>query len=113
MSRPGVGGEAACRSPHEVRPIVEAMRKRASEIAREEIERTMKRIGADPEVEEHLAAMAEALVARLLNPPSARLRQAGADGRGGERLISAAVEMFGLTVEEPDPGEAARVRVSG
>ena len=80
-------------------PIIEAMRQRASEIARQEVDRTMKRIGADPEVEEHLSAMAKALVSKLLNAPSTRLREASTDGRSGERLMAAAVEMFGLAVE--------------
>ncbi len=84
--------------------IIEAMRWRASEIAREEVNRTMKRIGADPEVEEHLAAMAKALVSKLLQPSSARLRQASADGRSRERLMAAAVEMFGLAMVGGPPG---------
>jgi glutamyl-tRNA reductase len=79
--------------------IIEAMRLRASEIARAELERTVKRIGADPEVEAQLAAMAQALVSRLLHPPSARLRQARRDDRNEERLMAAAAEMFGLPVE--------------
>jgi glutamyl-tRNA reductase len=88
-------------------PIIEAMRQRASEIAREEVDRTMKRIGADPEVEERLSAMAKALVSKLLHAPSARLRQASTDVRGGERLMAAAVEMFGLAVEGAPTGESS------
>jgi glutamyl-tRNA reductase len=87
--------EEASHFERKAEPIIEAMRQRASEIAREEVDRTMKRIGADPEVEEQLAAMARALVSKLLQAPSARLRQARTDGRGGERLMTAAVEMFG------------------
>ena len=88
-------------------PIIEAMRQRASEIAREEVDRTMKRIGADPEVEEQLAAMARALVSKLLHGPSARLLQASTKGRGGEMLMTAAVEMFGLAVEAGPPPRAS------
>ena len=95
----GVTEEEASRLEREAGPIIEALWRRASEIAREEVGRTMRRIGADPEVEERLAAMAEALVSELLRPPSARLRQASTDGRSGERLMHAAVEMFGLAVE--------------
>ena len=83
-------------------PIIEGMRQRAEEIAREEFDRTMKRIGADREVEEQLAAMARVLVSRLLHEPSARLRQASTDGRSGERLLAAAAEMFGLALVEGD-----------
>jgi glutamyl-tRNA reductase len=88
-------------------PIIEAMRQRASEIAREEVDRTMKRIGADPEVEERLSAMAKALVSKLLHAPSARLRQASTDVRSGERLMAAAVEMFGLAVDCAPTGQSS------
>jgi glutamyl-tRNA reductase len=77
-------------------PVLAALRRRADRIAREEVERTMRRIGADPEVEAHLAAMARALVAELLRGPSARLQDASAHGPGGERLADAAARMFGL-----------------
>ena len=76
-------------------PIIQAMRQRATQIAREEVDRTARRIGADPEVERRLAALANAVVSKLLHAPSARLRQAAGDG-AGDRLISAAVEIFGL-----------------
>jgi glutamyl-tRNA reductase len=112
LIRLGVDEEEA--SPFERRagPIIEGMRQRASEIAREEFDRTMKRIGPDPEVEGHLAAMAKALVSKLLHEPSARLRQASTDGRGGERLMAAAVEMFGLAVEGAPTGERAEPEVA-
>ena len=106
LIRLGVDEEEASRFERKAGPIIEAMRQRASEIAREEVDRTMKRIGADPEVEEHLAAMAQALVSKLLHAPSARLRQASTDGRSGERLVAAAVEMFGLAVEGAPTGES-------
>ena len=81
-------------------PVIQAMRARASEIAREEVERTVKRIGIDdPEIQKRLDAMANALVSKLLHAPSARLRQAGSDGEGGDQLIAAAVEMFGLPLD--------------
>ncbi|HUK66351.1 MAG TPA: glutamyl-tRNA reductase [Anaeromyxobacteraceae bacterium] len=77
-------------------PIIQALRLHASEIAREELHRTMQRIGADAEVESRLDAMAHALVSKLLHVPSLRLKEAGTAGAGGERLMAAAVEMFGL-----------------
>lgn len=95
--------EASC-VEREADPVIEAIWRRASEIARGEVDRTMRRIRADREVEERLVAMAEALVSELLRPPSARLRQATTDGGSGERLLTAAVEMFGLAPEgEPTP----------
>ena len=106
LIRLGVDEEEASRFERKAGPIIEAMRQRASEIAREEVDRTMKHIGADPEVEGQLAAMAEALVSKLLHAPSARLRQASTDGRSGERLMAAAVEMFGLAAEDAPTGES-------
>lgn len=84
-------------------PVIQAMRQRASEIAREEVDRTARRIGADPEVEQRLAALANAVVSKLLHAPSSRLRRAGSDGPGGDRLIAAAVEMFGLPWDGAPP----------
>jgi glutamyl-tRNA reductase len=85
-------------------PIIQAMRQRASDIAREEVDRTVKRLGADdPEIQRRLDAMANALVSKLLHAPSARLRQAGADAAGGERLMAAAVEIFGLPLDGAPP----------
>lgn len=116
MQIPGVAEEEASRSERKAGPIIEALWQHASEIARGEVDRTMKRIGADREVEEHLAAMAEALVSALLRPPSTRLRQASTDGRSGERLVAAAVEIFGLSMEgtpareSSAPGRARRER---
>ena len=77
-------------------PVIQAMRKHAAEIAREEVDRTAKRIGADAEIEKRLAALANAVVAKLLHEPSTRLRQAAADAHRGDSLIAAAVEIFGL-----------------
>jgi glutamyl-tRNA reductase len=89
-------------------PVIQAMRARATEIAREEVDRTVKRIGAgDPEIQKRLDAMANALVSKLLHAPSTRLRQAGSDGEGGDQLIAAAAEMFGLALDAPAPPQGA------
>jgi glutamyl-tRNA reductase len=91
-------------------PVIQAMRARASEIAREEVDRTVKRIGAeDPEIQRRLDAMANALVSKLLHAPSTRLRQAGSDAEAGDRLIAAAVEIFGLPLDaaRPSPPQGA------
>jgi glutamyl-tRNA reductase len=85
-------------------PVIQAMRARATEIAREEVDRTVKRIGVeDPELQRRLDAMANALVSKLLHAPSTRLRQAAAEAEAGDRLMAAAVEMFGLPVDGPGP----------
>ncbi|GEJ58243.1 glutamyl-tRNA reductase [Anaeromyxobacter diazotrophicus] len=84
-------------------PIIQAMRQHAASIAREEVDRTVKRLGADAEIERRLDAMANAVVSKLLHAPSTRLRRAGVDGPGGERLMAAAVEIFGLPLDGAPP----------
>jgi glutamyl-tRNA reductase len=80
-------------------PVIAAMRNRAEYIAREEVERTARRLGGDPELERRLDALAGAIVSKLLHQPSVRLRQAGTDGATGDELMAAAVEIFGLHPE--------------
>jgi glutamyl-tRNA reductase len=80
-------------------PMIREIRDRASAIAREEVERTLRRLGEDPELEKRLDAMAGSIVSKLLHQPSARLRQAVADGGAGEALLSAAALIFDLPVE--------------
>jgi glutamyl-tRNA reductase len=83
-------------------PIIRAVRSRASEIAREEAARTARRLGDYPEVARRLEALAGAIVSKLFHAPSARLRQAGADGPPGEALMAAAREIFDV------PGDGGR-----
>jgi glutamyl-tRNA reductase len=75
-------------------PIIAAVRTRASAIAREEVERTVRRLGGDPELERRLDALAGAIVAKLLHQPSVRLRRAGNEPEGGEELMAAAARIF-------------------
>jgi len=80
-------------------PLIAAVRHRASAIAREEVERTARRLGADPELEKRLDALAGAIVSKLLHHPSVRLRQAGTDGDSGDVLMSAAARIFDVGAE--------------
>jgi len=82
-------------------PLIQEMRSRASEIAREEVERTLRRLGEDPELARRLDAMAGSIVSKLLHAPSARLRQAVCDGGAGEAIVAAAVEIFDLQQDFP------------
>jgi glutamyl-tRNA reductase len=75
-------------------PIIAAVRHRASAIAREEVERTVRRLGGDPEIEKRLDALAGAIVSKLLHQPSVRLRRAGQDVEGGDQLMAAAARIF-------------------
>lgn len=80
-------------------PLIREMRARASAIAHEEVTRTLRRLGQDPEIAERLDAMAGSIVSKLLHEPSARLRRAVCDGGEGEALVAAAVQIFGLSAE--------------
>ncbi|WP_242392795.1 glutamyl-tRNA reductase [Anaeromyxobacter oryzisoli] len=78
-------------------PIIQEIRSRAADIAREEVERTVHRLGGDPELARRLDAMAGSIVSKILHAPSARLRQAACEGCDGEPLVRAAELIFGLT----------------
>jgi glutamyl-tRNA reductase len=78
-------------------PLIREMRARAEGIAREEVERTLRRLGEDPELARRLDAMAGSIVSKLLHAPSARLRQAATEGGAGEPLVEAAVQIFDLS----------------
>jgi glutamyl-tRNA reductase len=85
-------------------PLITAVRSRASAIAREEVERTVRRLGGDPELEKRLDALAGAIVSKLLHQPSVRLRQAGQDAEEGDHLMAAAARIF--DVGQPTAGSA-------
>ncbi len=85
-------------------PLIAAVRTRASAIAREEVERTVRRLGGDPELERRLDALAGAIVSKLLHQPSVRLRLAGQDAESGDQLMAAAARIFDVGVgAEPAP----------
>ncbi|HVP68208.1 MAG TPA: glutamyl-tRNA reductase [Anaeromyxobacteraceae bacterium] len=75
-------------------PLIAAVRHQASAIAREEVERTVKRLGGNPELERRLDALAGAIVSKLLHQPSVCLREAGTAGDDGAELMSAAARIF-------------------
>ncbi|HEY8209923.1 MAG TPA: glutamyl-tRNA reductase, partial [Myxococcaceae bacterium] len=79
-------------------PVLTSLRRWAEAIARAETERTLSSIGQGltPDQREGVEALSRAIVNKLLHAPSARLREAGADGRG-QPLAAAAAELFGLT----------------
>ena len=78
------------------RPLIQELRSRAATIAREEVERTLRRVGGDPELARRLDAMAGSIVAKLLHQPSACLRKAVGEAGEAAPLVAAAVEIFGL-----------------
>lgn len=91
-----VAGFVRAAAERMVAPLIAELRTRASRLAREEVERTLRRLGEDPEIERRLDALAGAIVAKLLHAPSTRLRAAVSAGGTGEALVAAAVEIFDL-----------------
>jgi len=90
-------------------PIIREIRTRAAHLAGAEVERTLQRLGrSDPELGMRLEAMANAIVAKLLHAPSARLREAVREHGPGDALVAAAVEIFGLGEDAAAPEAAAR-----
>jgi len=89
-----VGRYARHHAERRAAPLIAAVRHRASSIAREEVERTVKRLGGDAELERRLDALAGAIVSKLLHHPSVRLREAGVAGETGAPLMEAAARIF-------------------
>jgi glutamyl-tRNA reductase len=88
-------------------PVIHEIRSRASAIAREEVERTLRRLGEDPDIAKRLDAMAGSIVSKLLHQPSTRLRKAVCD-QDGDALLAAAAQIFDLPPEVvPRAGNAA------
>ena len=91
-------------------PVLVQLRRRAEAIAREEAERTLSRVGQklDERERRSVEAMAQAIVNKLLHPPTARLKEAAASGDGS--LAGAVAELFGIpAAEAPAPtADAAR-----
>ncbi len=94
-----VGKYVRAEAERRAAPLIQEMRSRASAIAREEVERTLRRLGEDPELERRLDAMAGSIVSKILHAPSAKLRQAVCEGGAGEALVAAAVEIFELSAD--------------
>lgn len=90
---------AASEAERRAAPLIREMRSRASAIAREEVNRTLRRLGEDEEIAQRLDAMAGSIVSKLLHQPSAALRRAVRDGGEGDALVAAAVQIFGLSAE--------------
>ena len=84
-------------------PTVAALRARGDALSQEELARTLKRLpDLSPEQQDRVAAMAKALVKKLLHDPIARLK-----GDDGERYAGAVRELFNLDDGAANEAEAA------
>jgi glutamyl-tRNA reductase len=77
-------------------PVLVHLRRRAEAIARAEAERTLAQVGPklDDRGRRSVEAMAQAIVNKLLHPPTARLKEAAASGDG--TLPGVVAELFGI-----------------
>jgi glutamyl-tRNA reductase len=88
-------------------PVLARLRKRAQEIAKAEVEKTLAAVGEGltEKQKKSIEAMGRAIVNKLLHEPTSRLRAVGPEGEGN-RLAGAAAELFGL-LEGEEPADAA------
>lgn len=87
------------RSAREVAPLVAALRARAEEVRRAELERQERRLEAlSPEVRDLLESVTRGLVNKMLHDPTVRLKDAAGTARG-ELLADAFAALFAL--DEP------------
>ena len=87
-------------------PVLAALRRQAEEIASAEAERTLAVVGTrlDEKGKRSIEAMAKAIVNKLLHAPTARLKEAAANG--DPTLPGAAAELFGIENDRPaKPGD--------
>jgi glutamyl-tRNA reductase len=89
-------------------PVLGRLRKRAQEIAKAEVEKTLATVGEGltEKQRKSIEAMGQAIVNKLLHEPTARLRAVGPEKEDANRLAGAAAELFGL-MDEPEPAAAA------
>lgn len=98
-------------------PVLGALRARADEIVRFEVERTLSQFGDELSEKQRksIEAMGRAIVNKLLHTPTTRLREAGKAGPEDAAALGAVVsELFGLSAEAAtNPGEVGVPQIPG
>lgn len=86
-----------------ISPVIGDLRRKAEEIRRRELERTMRFIGedVDPETLKHVQHLSRSLVNKLLHEPTVRLREHASNGQA-TAYVDAVRELFDL----PDTAES-------
>jgi glutamyl-tRNA reductase len=88
---------SAATSAREVAPVVTALRERAEDVRRAELERSAGRLaGLTPEQRDAVEAMTRGMMAKLLHDPTVRLKDAAGSSRG-DRLAESARDLFDLS----------------
>ena len=92
-------------SAREVAPMIVALRDRAEDVRRAELDRYRARLEAlEPDQLEVVEAVTRGIIGKLLHEPSVALKDAAGSPRG-DRLLASLRELFGL--EGPPPRDAA------
>lgn len=90
------------RSAREVAPIVTALRAQVDDVRELELERHRAKLDAlDPEARDVVEQLTRSIVNKVLHGPTVRVKDAAGTARG-ELYADALVELFGLTVADPD-----------
>jgi glutamyl-tRNA reductase len=96
-------------SAREVAPMVVALRDRAEEVRRAELDRFRARLeGLDATQAEAVEALTRGIIGKLLHEPSVALKDAAGSPRG-DRLVASLRELFGLEAEHRESGDAESV----
>ena len=76
-------------------PTIRHLRSRAEEIRSREVQRSLGRLGLDPELEEAVERLTRAIVNKILHEPVSRLRRE-AEREEGMAYLEVARMLFGL-----------------
>ena len=96
-------------SAREVAPMVVALRDRAEEVRRAELDRFGARLaGLDPAQAEAVEALTRGIIGKLLHEPSVALKDAAGSPRG-DRLVASLRELFGIDAEHREAGGSQSV----
>ena len=90
----------------QVVPVIKALRTLATDIASQEVERTIGALNGDRKAEQRVRAMSQSIVNKMLHPVMSKLKAEGASGDPGP-LIEALTTLFELEVQhmEPEPAQ--------
>ena len=89
-------------SAREVAPMIVALRERAEEVRRAELDRFRRRLeGLDEAQLDAVEGLTRGIIGKLLHDPSIALKEAAGSPRG-DRLIASLRELFALEEESPD-----------
>jgi glutamyl-tRNA reductase len=92
----------AWRQTQRVVPVIKALRAKAATVVQAEVDRTLGgSTQLDPKTEKRVRAMANAITNKLLHPVLTRLKAEGEEA-GGDLLGETVLELFDLSLDEPE-----------